>query len=230
MNGDDSIQLTNSLGINRYIFSEKKNSDVKIKYSWNQRDLISVLYVKNIQIISKLIGNYNLYNIAAAITIGNYFQVPLKKIKKAIEEYVPNSYRSQIVEIKKIKIIMDCYNANPTSMKKSISYFNQIKGNKMAILGDMLELGFSSFKEHKKIVIELENSNINTVFLIGKIFFSITIKNSEKIKKFINKNIFKKWIQDYYSSSISNSTTHKIDLILIKGSRKNSLETLIDLI
>nr|WP_185870800.1 UDP-N-acetylmuramoyl-tripeptide--D-alanyl-D-alanine ligase [Blattabacterium cuenoti] len=223
VNGDDPIQLTNSLGINRYIFSEKKNSDVTIQYLWNQKNLTSILCIKNIQIISKLIGNYNLYNIASAITIGNYFQIPLKKIKKAVEEYVPNNYRSQILEKKNIKIIIDCYNANPTSMKKVIAYFNnQIEGKKMAILGDMLELGRYSKEEHQKIISYLEESNINTIFLIGEIFFHTTIKTSDKIKKFINKNIF---IQ-----CMKNSYFKNIDYLLIKGSRKNSLENLINLI
>ena len=227
VNGDDPIQLTNSLGMNRYIFSEKYNSyvNVKIKYSWNKKNLTSTLYLNNIQIVSKLIGNYNLYNIASAITIGNYFKVPLKGIKKAVEKYAPNNYRSQIFQKKNIKIIIDCYNANPTSMKNAITYFNnQIEGKKIAILGDMYELGFSSKEEHQKIIFYLEKSNINTVFLIGEMFFHTTIKTSGKVKKFLNKNIFIQCINNYCSIILNT------DYLLIKGSRKNYLESIIDLI
>ncbi|WP_185859823.1 UDP-N-acetylmuramoyl-tripeptide--D-alanyl-D-alanine ligase [Blattabacterium cuenoti] len=222
VNGDDPIQLIHSLGIDRYIFSERVNSnvDVHMKYFWNKTDLKSVLCIKDMQIVSSLVGPYNLYNIASAITIGNYFQVPLKKIKKAVEDYIPNNHRSQILERENGKIIVDCYNANPSSMIETLTFFNQIKGNKIAILGDMLELGSFSKNEHAKIIFFLEKSNINAIFLIGEIFYN-TNKNSyntNKIRKFSHKNIFIQWIKNH---------SLKADYILIKGSRKNSLESLI---
>ncbi|WP_185852711.1 UDP-N-acetylmuramoyl-tripeptide--D-alanyl-D-alanine ligase [Blattabacterium cuenoti] len=224
VNGDDPIQLIHSLGIDRYIFSERVNTDVDvpIKYFWNKTDLKSVLCIKDMQIISSLVGSYNLYNIASAITIGNYFKVPLKKIKKAVENYIPNNYRSQILEKENVKIIVDCYNANPSSMIETLTFFNKIQGNKIAILGDMLELGSFSKKEHAKIISFLEKSNINEIFLIGEIF-SNTNRNSSnnRIRIFSHKNIFIQWIK---RNSI------KADYILIKGSRKNSLESLIHFI
>ncbi|WP_317167152.1 glutamate ligase domain-containing protein [Blattabacterium cuenoti] len=143
----------------------------------------------------------------------------MKDIKKAVEEYVPNNYRSQILIKNNKKIIIDCYNANPTSMIKALIFFNNIKGNKMVILGDMLELGSFSKKEHKKIIFFLEKSYIHMVFLIGSIFFNIDMKTSCKIKKFITKKKFIEWIKK--------NPIKKIDLILIKGSRKNALENLI---
>ncbi|WP_185878377.1 UDP-N-acetylmuramoyl-tripeptide--D-alanyl-D-alanine ligase [Blattabacterium cuenoti] len=223
VNGDDPIQLIHSLGIDRYIFSERVNSDVdvSIKYFWKKTDLKSVLCIKDMQIVSSLVGSYNLYNIASAITIGNYFKVPLKKIKKAVEDYIPNNYRSQILEKENVKIIVDCYNANPSSMIEALTFFNKIKGNKIAILGDMLELGFFSKKEHAKIISFLEKSNINAIFLIGKIFSSTNRNSSNRIRRFFHKNIFIQWIK---------SNSLKADYILIKGSRKNSLESLIHFI
>ncbi|WP_185849726.1 UDP-N-acetylmuramoyl-tripeptide--D-alanyl-D-alanine ligase [Blattabacterium cuenoti] len=223
VNGDDPIQLIHSLGIDRYIFSERVNSevDVPIKYFWNKTDLKSVLCIKNMQIVSSLVGPYNLYNIASAITIGNYFQVPLKKIKKAVEDYIPNNHRSQILERENVKIIVDCYNANPSSMIETLTFFNQIKGNKIAILGDMLELGSFSKNEHAKIISFLEESNINTIFLIGEIFSNTNRNSSNRIRNFYHKNIFIQWIKN---------NSLKADYILIKGSRKNSLESLIHFI
>ncbi|WP_185857889.1 UDP-N-acetylmuramoyl-tripeptide--D-alanyl-D-alanine ligase [Blattabacterium cuenoti] len=223
INGDDPIQLSNSIGMNRYIFSgeEKIKSNINVKYLYVKNNLKSSLYIKNIKIISSLIGNYNLYNIASAVTIGIYFKVSLEKIKKAVEEYVPNNYRSQILKKNNVKIIIDCYNANPTSMIKALTFFNHIKGYKIVILGDMLELGFFSNYEHEKIISFLKKSSINIAFLIGDIFFN-TKETSDKIKKFINKKNFVKCMKKY---SIRNT-----DYILIKGSRKIALESLICLI
>ncbi|WP_235609641.1 glutamate ligase domain-containing protein [Blattabacterium punctulatus] len=210
--------------MNRYIFSEKVNSnpDIIIQYLWNKIGLRSILCIKNIKIVSPLVGDYNLYNIAASITIGIYFKISLKKIKKTIEEFIPNNNRSQILKKNNIKIIIDCYNANPSSMIKALTFFNnKIIGNKIAILGDMLELGNYSEYEHKKIIFYLEKSNINSIFLIGKIFFNTNIQTSDKIIKFFNKNIFIKQIKNI---------SFKTDYILIKGSRKNTLESLIPFI
>ncbi|WP_185850929.1 UDP-N-acetylmuramoyl-tripeptide--D-alanyl-D-alanine ligase [Blattabacterium cuenoti] len=218
VNEDDPIQLTHSLGMDRYTFSEKGDSNVKITYLWKKTNLKSFLRVRNVKIESPLFGSYNLYNIASAITIGIYFKVSLKKIKKAIKEYYPNNYRSQILEKKNIKIILDCYNANPSSMVESLISFNKIKGNKIAILGDMLELGSSSSYEHVKIISFLEKSNIEKIFLIGERFFQISKNKYDKIKKFYNKKIFIQWIKKH---------PIKTDFILIKGSRKNTLESLI---
>ncbi|AER40799.1 UDP-N-acetylmuramoyl-tripeptide--D-alanyl-D-alanine ligase [Blattabacterium sp. (Mastotermes darwiniensis) str. MADAR] len=219
VNGDDPIQLINSIGINRYIFSEKENSDVRIKYLWKKTYLESILCMNDMKIVSPLVGTYNLYNIASSITIGKYFKVPLIKIKKAVEEFIPKNHRSQILEKNHIKIIMDCYNANPSSMRESLTFFNnKLQGNKIAILGDMLELGVFSKNEHKEIILFLDKSNINKIFLIGEIFFNTNIKTSDKIVKFFNKNRFIQWI---------NNKSFQTDYILIKGSRKNALESLI---
>ncbi|WP_185868962.1 UDP-N-acetylmuramoyl-tripeptide--D-alanyl-D-alanine ligase [Blattabacterium cuenoti] len=223
VNGDDPIQLNESTGMNRYIFSEKKKSDIKIKYLWKESHLESILYIDNMKVCSPLVGNYNLHNIASAISIGIYFKVPIEKIKNAVEKYIPKNYRSQIINRKNMKIIIDCYNANPTSMIKSLTFFNNnIKGNKISILGDMLELGLYSNYEHEKIISFLEKSNINITFLIGEIFFNAKLKTSPKVRKFINKEKFINWIKKH--------PFQKIDYVLIKGSRKIALESIIDLI
>ncbi|WP_185850311.1 UDP-N-acetylmuramoyl-tripeptide--D-alanyl-D-alanine ligase [Blattabacterium cuenoti] len=227
VNGDDPIQLSSSTGIKRYIFSEKgiKESDLRIRFFCKKGEIKSILYIKNTKIISSLIGSYNLYNIASAVTIGIYFKVPLYKIKEAIEEYIPNNKRSQIIIKKNIKIIIDCYNANPSSMIEALNFLNnKIQGKKGVILGDMLELGSFSKKEHEKIILFLENSSINTAFLIGKIFFHSSLIYSYKIKKFESKIDFVAWI-------VKNPIfPNEIDYFLIKGSRKMALESIIHFI
>ncbi|WP_238784193.1 glutamate ligase domain-containing protein [Blattabacterium cuenoti] len=120
-----------------------------------------------------------------------------------------------------VKIIIDCYNANPTSMKKALTFFNNIQGKKIVILGDMLELGLFSNNEHEKIISFIKKSNIDIAFLIGNIFFN-TKKTSNKIRKFTNKKNFVDWIKKF--------SIKKTDYILIKGSRKIALESLIHLI
>ena len=102
------------------------------------------------EIQSQLIGAYNFSNIAAAISIGHYFELDFLKIKKGIELYQPKNNRSQIIKQKSNTIILDAYNANPTSMNAALDNFSLMKGdNKIVILGDMFELGDESFNEHK---------------------------------------------------------------------------------
>ncbi|WP_185877311.1 UDP-N-acetylmuramoyl-tripeptide--D-alanyl-D-alanine ligase [Blattabacterium cuenoti] len=227
VNGDDSIQISNSNKIKRFVFSGKKNinTNVKFKYLCNISGIKSILYIKNIKIVSSLVGNYNLYNIAASITIGIYFKISLKKIKKSIEEYTSKNYRSQIINKNNVKIIVDCYNANPTSMIKSLTFFNKnINGNKMVILGDMLELGSFSNKEHEKIIYFLTKSDINIAFLIGYIFFNTKYIKSNKteIIKFLEKKNFINWIKK--------NPIRKTNFIFVKGSRKIELENIIPFI
>ncbi|WP_185868450.1 UDP-N-acetylmuramoyl-tripeptide--D-alanyl-D-alanine ligase [Blattabacterium cuenoti] len=225
INGDDPIQMNNSKNLRKFIFSSKiKKPDVLFKYFYNEKKMKNELTVNNTKIISSVMGEYNLCNIASSITLGIYFKVPLFDIKKAVEEYIPNNYRLQLIKKNKKNIIIDCYNANPTSMMKSLIFFESKKGiigNKAVVLGDMLELGPFSNQEHEKIVDFIEKSHINYAFLIGKDFFK-TKKTDQKIKKFINKNMFLEWIKK--------NPMKNIDFVLIKGSRKVSLESIISFI
>ncbi|WP_238785483.1 UDP-N-acetylmuramoyl-tripeptide--D-alanyl-D-alanine ligase [Blattabacterium cuenoti] len=222
VNGDDKIQLTNSLGISRYIFSKKKVFDVNIKYYGN--DIGNTIYVKNKIFFSKyLIGDHNLYNMASAITIGLYFHVSLKDIQQSIKDFIPNNNRSQIIKKNKLIIYNDCYNANPSSMISVLNFFNKIKGKKIAILGDMFELGKFSIIEHENIINFLKKSKIEISCLIGQHFYNIKSNiNCKKIIRFYNKDYFIKWwyMNKYYIQT---------DYIIIKGSRKNALENIIHL-
>lgn len=166
-----------------------------------------------------LTGNYNLGNIMSAIAVGKYFKVPGDKIKMALENYVPSQNRSQYISYKGGKIILDAYNANPSSMEAALNNLFAISHlNKIAILGDMFELGEESPYEHKKIADFADNSLLSQVILIGKNFEQVALE--------------KKWVHFNTATDAKNyfdSLPFSTSLILIKGSRGMKLETLVEI-
>ncbi|MBT4959054.1 MAG: UDP-N-acetylmuramoyl-tripeptide--D-alanyl-D-alanine ligase [Flavobacteriaceae bacterium] len=164
---------------------------------------------------TKLIGGYNLNNILCAICIGSHFNVSENKIHSAIENYTPSNHRSQIVNTKRNAIIADCYNANPSSVMESLKSFKSInKNNKLAILGDMLELGSVSYEEHLKIISYLQTQDVDAI-LVGEEFSKLksnypTFQNTNDAITFLSKKDFKNFT------------------ILLKGSRGIKLEKIID--
>jgi len=167
---------------------------------------------------TNLIGTYNYENVLAAISVGLYFKVSAEDIKNAIENYFPQNNRSQIKETEKNTLIMDAYNANPTSMTAAIQNLKQIKHENISvIIGDMLELGNISETEHKSIIELLEKSNFKNVYLIGKTFHSVN--ENKNFKSFSNTDEFVVWLQQ---NKIEKS------MILIKGSRGNKLEKVVE--
>ncbi len=117
---------------------------------------------------TNLVGDYNLPNILCAVTLGKYFYVPDEKIKNAIESYAPSNSRSQLIEIGSNKIILDAYNANPSSMKVAIENFKKINAdNKILVLGGMMELGEESMQEHTNLVKLIQQNNFKNVILVG---------------------------------------------------------------
>ena len=118
-----------------------------------------------------LIGEYNLPNALAAITVGRYFNVPAGQICHALESYVPHNNRSQLVRTADNTLIVDAYNANPTSMKAAIDNFHKMQAaHKMLILGDMRELGTDSPALHQEVVDQLETYGFEDVVLVGTAF------------------------------------------------------------
>lgn len=211
INSNDEIQVKKSIGINSITFN--KNSIQFIEAN----PFVKVQY-KKIVIESKLIGKYNYNNIAAAIAIGNYFKVSVENIKSAIESYIPINNRSQIIKKGTSKIILDAYNANPSSMQAALENFSQLKANnKIVFLGDMFELGADSEIEHQKIAEIVAAYNFQKVYLIGKAFSTVSVKNAFIYDSFDNFKSSNKYIK------INNS------IILIKGSRGMALERVLDL-
>lgn len=164
---------------------------------------------------TQLIGSYNYPNLAAACCIGTYFGITTSNCKKAIENYIPTNNRSQIEKSKKGNtLVLDAYNANPSSMCVAIETLQQINVNsKIAILGDMLELGDDSLHEHQEIVELLKKSDFQSVFLVGEEFQ----KTTNSFLSFVNTNQLKNWLK---SNPITDCT------ILLKGSRGIRLEEL----
>ena len=121
---------------------------------------------------TNLIGAYNIDNLLAAISVGINFDVDRKQICHALESYVPTNNRSQLVETGRNRLIVDAYNANPTSMMAALENFQLVEPHdgetKMAILGDMRELGEASLEEHQKLVDVLAASGMNDVWLVGE--------------------------------------------------------------
>jgi UDP-N-acetylmuramoyl-tripeptide--D-alanyl-D-alanine ligase len=155
-----------------------------------------------------------------AITIGNYFKVDDSKIKEAIANYIPTNNRSQIIEKDSNKIILDAYNANPTSMLAALLNLEKQKGYKIAVLGDMFELGKDAKIEHQNIANLALSLNIDEIILIGENFYKSKI-NSKKNIQFKSFEAFK---STFDLLKIKNKT------LLIKGSRGMALERILDLI
>src|SRR5690554_2047202 len=156
INANDQNQLQNSNGIERITFGTP-NSDFNIDLLDSHDRLL--LEFKGVKIQSNLVGAYNFVNISAAIAIGAYFKIPTEKIKAGIESYVPSNNRSQLLKRNTNTILLDAYNANPSSMMAALENFRQTAGkSKIMILGDMFELGKDAVKEHQNIVDFISNN------------------------------------------------------------------------
>lgn len=176
------------------------------------------LAYQDIDIQSNLIGKYNYNNIVAAINIGSYFKISDKNIKKAIESYIPENNRSQIIEKNTVQIILDAYNANPTSMAAALDNLHTLNSPKKAvILGDMFELGNTSSKEHSEIVKATLDYNFDTIIFVGKHFFKQKRENAFFFDSF---------------DELKNNFSFEFDqhTLLIKGSRGMALERILELI
>ena len=171
------------------------------------------LYIK-----TNLIGDYNLENALAAVCIGNYFGVEPIDIQKAIEDYRPSNNRSQYINTERNHLLMDAYNANPTSMKAALISFSKINSElKAVILGDMLELGEASLGEHQKIIDLVDSMGFSLVLLAGDQFSKC--KYPDNFIVFENNSLLVKYIEEIRPAGF---------FFLIKGSRGMKLETVIE--
>lgn len=210
---DDSKQLKQSQGLEITTFGSTPQAD----YLYKKRKAEKAEIEFNHQIIaSQLIGDYNQTNIAAAAAIASFFNVPLTEIAQQISTYIPANNRSQIVEKNGKKILLDAYNANPTSMEAALLNFKNLNGTKTVILGDMFELGSSSALEHSRMAKLAEESNFEEVYLIGEQFFDISISQAKKFK-----------YREDFISYLKEIDGIKSDYVLIKGSRGMALEKLL---
>ncbi len=165
-----------------------------------------------VRLQTKLIGDYNLPNVLAAVTVGKTFKVPEEKIKAAIENYEPSNSRSQLIVKGSNNIVLDAYNANPSSMRLAIENFARLKAtDKVLVLGAMAELGPESIAEHQQIITLIQQSKWKQVVLVGGDFFQM----DHPFLKFANSNEARTWWQQQKFEN-----TH----VLIKGSRSMKME------
>lgn len=220
VNLDDAIQKEKTAAIKRISFGLNIASANVCIAAINANPFVEIEYQNN-KITSHLIGLYNANNINAAITIGKYFDVSDAAIKEALESYVPENNRSQLLHLKSNEIILDAYNANPSSMEVAIDNFIKLdKKNKMVILGDMFELGNESLQEHKNIVNLLEKQDAMQCFFIGKDFYLNKINQNN----FYFFETFDEFSHFFKNEKIENK------MMLIKGSRGMELERTLALI
>ncbi|RRJ91037.1 UDP-N-acetylmuramoyl-tripeptide--D-alanyl-D-alanine ligase [Flavobacterium macacae] len=220
VNLDDTIQREKTEKNLRITFSQTdKNASVLIN-EIKANPFVEITY-DGIKVKSNLIGLYNANNINAAITIGKYFKVSNEEIKEAIESYIPENNRSQMLVKNSNEIILDAYNANPSSMEVAIKNFLQLeKENKIAVLGDMFELGEESFEEHKHIVSLLENEPEVKTYFVGSQFYA-----NKMDSEFV---FFHETFEDF--SNFIKEEKLQNQLILIKGSRGMALERTLELL
>jgi UDP-N-acetylmuramoyl-tripeptide--D-alanyl-D-alanine ligase len=214
INLEDKIQVEKSKTLKSYSFGiNKEVANVNIS-SIAANPFVQIQF-SNLFIQTHLIGLYNANNINAALTIGKYFGVEEVAIKEALESYIPENNRSQLITKGTNQIILDAYNANPSSMAVAIENFLQLEqSNKIMILGDMFELGNESQEEHKTIINSLLDKKGITIYFVGKEFFKNKV-GSPNFSFFETFDTFSEHLQELKINTSS---------ILIKGSRGMALE------
>lgn len=217
LNADDPIQENRLRSYVKKIgFSTEKTEYFKISFKGAHPYV--ELEAEGVRIKTQLIGSYNFSNCCAAVLIGKYFNVPIDQIREAIEYYIPENNRSQVIEREGHKIILDAYNANPTSMRAALENFQQMKGkDKVVFLGDMFELGQQAAKEHQNTAHLVEKMRFKDAFLIGENFDG-TDTHLKKCRTF-----------EELSEYLENNPLSPSQ-ILIKGSRGMALERILPLL
>ena len=225
INADDTV-LTSLCGdLEKITYGLKEEYDVYgslitnseyVEFKWNTKKQS----LDNCSIIkTHLFGHYNFINVLCAACIGNYFGVETKDINNALAEYMPEMNRSQVKKTTRNTLILDAYNANPSSMQLAITHFiKQDFKSKLFILGDMLELGKFAKIEHERILMQLSTNGIKQAILVGPLFY-------EHKTHFPNYHFFENGteVELYLKNHIIQDVT-----VLIKGSRGIKLEKLVE--
>lgn len=217
-----------SLGIHQITFGEDTQSHVvgkfisstpNVVFQWNPKNQHGRDWKEAPQVQASLIGKYNFENLLAAACIGDYFGIDEILINQALKEYTPDNNRSQVVISGSNKLIMDAYNANPTSMEAALINFSQQKeDNKVVILGKMMELGDAATESHRKIGSLALSLGFNKVYFVGDGYLNAGVSAGEAHFESTEKAI------DWFRAHPVNHAS-----ILIKGSRTNQLERLKEL-
>jgi UDP-N-acetylmuramoyl-tripeptide--D-alanyl-D-alanine ligase len=225
INGNDEVLVNLSNDIEKIYYGDNEKFDVYgalvlnsefVEFKWNikNRSLENQPLLK-----TQMFGHYNFINLLCAACIGNYFGVEEQMINDALINYIPEMNRSQVKKTDRNTLILDAYNANPSSMSLAVDNFDkQAFQNKVVVLGDMLELGECSKQEHHKVASNISECNFKNVILVGMQFYELK-------DTFVNYAFYRN-----VSELISSLNTNKIgdSTILIKGSRGIQLEEIVE--
>lgn len=215
VNENDPIQVEKTENYVPKITFGRENSDYQFEL-FSEQNFVGLKY-KDQKAVSKLTGEYNFTNLCAAASLGLHFGIDFETIKNAIENYTPTNMRSQIVKKEGKTLVLDTYNANPSSMTASLHNFITFEGSKTIIIGDMLELGEESTVEHQNILKIAHDLGFNEIITVGKHFKAVnnsskSFENTAELVEYLGLNKIKS------------------ENILLKASRGISLEKAIDFI
>ena len=218
VNRMNDILWQRSEGQNRISYGCHSNADYPVEQG--QCDPYLSVKWQEQEVRTRLVGAYNFENVAAAIAVGSYFGVNNEAIIEALESYTPTNSRSQVIDTEKNHIIMDAYNANPTSMQAALRNFANICGEQhLLILGDMRELGSASEEEHHNILNLMKELGFKEAYLVGQNFCAYNDNADWRI--FDNVEELRQYIENHCIEGKS---------ILVKGSRGIMLEKVLPLL
>ncbi len=224
VNAPDPVQMERTASMNRYVIGRKEESGINdegCQVRFIDANPFVRMEFEGREIRSELIGAYNYQNMAAAACIGKYFEVNPDAIAKGIESYQPSNNRSQVIHRGSNTIILDAYNANPNSMEAAIANLKGMEAKKkIAILGDMFEVGVDSAKEHQKIAELIASTTVDSIFLIGENFADVSLENGRV-------RFFPKY--DDFAAHFA-TLDFKDTTFLIKASRGMALERVLELL
>ena len=216
VNSDDKVLLNMATGIEKVVTYGSRDAFVTGRILKGKTFLSTEIFGEDtITINTQLVGDYNFYNVMAAVAIGKYFNIPMAKIKSALENYVPSNSRSQLIKMDSNTIIMDAYNANPDSMRVAIENLAALNtSDKVLLLGDMMELGEDSKAEHEAIIALIDKHQWKDVVLVGEQFKQLQ-------HNYTSLNISleaAEWLKQKHFQNVT---------MLIKGSRSIEMEKVI---
>jgi UDP-N-acetylmuramoyl-tripeptide--D-alanyl-D-alanine ligase len=221
VNGDNDLLTDLSSGLNRILYGQQPEfqtfaglaeSDPFLGVSWKRNNTST-------PIRTQLVGSYNLENVNAALSVATYFNIPDNKVIQALSNYSPSNNRSQKVKTETNLVILDAYNANPSSMHAAISNFSSLKApRKMVILGDMLELGAESAAEHLAIVGMVRENDFTDAIFVGPEFQKAA---NGKFQAFLDVDAAVEWLK--------HQPIHEFT-ILVKGSRGIKMEKVMEVL
>lgn len=204
-------QITYGYHEDAFAYGDVESCSPFLKFNWRQQGKLHTVE-------THLIGSYNLDNVLAAVAVGRYFKIPAERISRAIAAYEPTNNRSQFKQTERNTLIIDAYNANPSSMKVALENFIEMKApHKAVILGDMRELGPTSDALHMEIVQLVRHGDFEKVFLCGEHFTNV----GQEFDPFSSTEALKEELRQHPLRNYQ---------ILIKGSHSMGLEQLVEVL